>query len=284
MEFDTLFFSMMYFFETSGHFFFASSVYDIYILSAHTLSAASRVHGYVAAADDSYVLVFNHGSIIFGEFIRLHEVYTCQILVCGIHAVQILTGDMHEHRETCARAYEYSFIALFEQLVESIYFTDNHVVLNFYAHLAQTFYLCVNQLFGQTELRYSILKNAACYMKRLENRYIIACLSEVGGAGKTCGAGAYYSNLFALLRNLRYVLIAFLHSIVSTEALQTADTYGHSLLAADAFTFALRLLRAHAAAYRGQTVCLFNFIVCFDELAFLNQTDEIRYLYVYRAS
>ena len=89
-------------------------------------------------------------------------------------------------------------------------------------------------------------------MQRLEHRDLIALLGQVAGAGQTRRAGADDSHLVAVGGGLGRRLGAVGVVPVGHKPLQTADTHGVALLAADAVHLALALLRAYAAAHGGQ--------------------------------
>ena len=98
-------------------------------------------------------------------------------------------------------------------------------------------------------------------MQRLEHRDLIALLGQIAGAGQARGAGTDDSHLVAVGGGLGGRLGAVGVVPVGHKALQTADTHGIALLAADAVHFALALLRAHTAAHGGQGAGLVDHLI-----------------------
>ena len=62
---------------------------------------------------------------------------------------------------------------------------DDDVGLEVYAHLAQVFYLHVDNLVGQAEFGYAILQHTANLMKGLEDVDVVAQLGHVACKAQT---------------------------------------------------------------------------------------------------
>ena len=154
LEDDALLHCVLYFFLTCGHFFQTAAVYYVYVLGAQTLSAARRVHCNVAAADNRNACVLLDRSVAL-RLVCLHEVNSGEELVSGVNALEVLAGDIHESRQTCAGTDEDCLVALFiHQLIHRYRLTDNYVCLDINAELLHVLDLRLyNTLFRETELR-----------------------------------------------------------------------------------------------------------------------------------
>jgi len=182
---DTLFLSVMNFLCSCRKLCLTSSVYDMY-LSAKSQSCSCSIHSNVTTADNCNFLACRDRCIV--RIIEcFHEVASCQVLVCREYAACILTRDTHEHRKTCTGTDEYSLKSLiFDQLIDRCGFTDNNVCLEFNAKLFNFLDLFLNDfLFRKTELRNTVNKNTAQFMKSLEYSHIVTSFCKVTCTGKS---------------------------------------------------------------------------------------------------
>ena len=169
---------------------------------------------------------------------------------------------MHEHGQTSAGADEHGLEAvLLHQLVDGDGAAHNGVGLHLDAHGLQAVHFLLDDGLGQTELGNAVHQHAAGQMQRLKHGNLIALLGQVAGAGQTGRAGTHDSHLVAVGLGLGGSLGAVGVVPVGHKALQTTDTYGIALLAADAVHLALALLRADAAAHGGQGAGLMDHLI-----------------------
>ena len=172
-------------------------VYDVDMLCAETECSPCIIHSNVAAADDCYVAALHDGGNGIIE-ICLHEVGTGEELIGGVNALVCLAGDIHEVGKTCAGAYEYSFKALLEKLINGEGLADNDVGLNINAHSDEVVNFLLDDLLGETKLGDTIDENAACGMESFVNGNFIALSCKVACAGEAGGAGTYDSYAMAV--------------------------------------------------------------------------------------
>ena len=266
---------MLYFFLTCGHFFQTAAVYYVYVLGAQTLSAARRVHCNVAAADNRNACVLLDRSVTL-RLVCLHEVNSGEELVSGVNALEVLAGDIHESRQTCAGTDEYSLEALLEQLVDFDGASYNDVGVYLNAHSDEVVYLVLNDGLRQSELGDTVNENAACEVERFENSNVIAELSEVARAcqtGRTCADDGY----LVTIRSGNSGSLCCVRIVpVGNESLKTADSYRLALDAAYALALALGLLGTYASADSRQGAGLVDNLISALKIALLNLCDEFR--------
>ena len=121
-------------------------------IRTESLCTACSVHCNVSAAydDRSFACVDRCGAV---GLVRLHEVNSCEELVSGVNAVEVLAGDIHETRKSCARADEYGLIAfIFHEFVNRDCLADNSVCFDIYAKSLESVYLLLNDRLGKSEL------------------------------------------------------------------------------------------------------------------------------------
>ena len=103
-----LLFCMVDFLFSCRHFLSASAV-DEFDVRPHTQSRSRTIHSNVACAHNNHVFTAFYGGyrIIFVGF---HEIDSRQILVCGVHSVEVFALDFEEHGNACARAYKHRVV------------------------------------------------------------------------------------------------------------------------------------------------------------------------------
>ena len=247
---------------TGGKLLHAAAVHHIH-LGAQALGAAGGIHGHIAAADHSHLLALEvHDGGIGVGLIGLHKVDTGEELIGGIHTLEVLAGDVHEHGQACAGAHKYGLKAVFlHQLVDGDGAAHDDVGLHLHAHGLQAVHFLLHDGLGQTELGNAVHQHAAGQMQGLVHGDIVALLGQVAGAGEAGRAGADHGYLMAVRPGLFGGLGAVGVVPVGHKAFQTADTHGLALLAPDAVHLALGLLGAHTAAHSGQGAGLVDHLI-----------------------
>ena len=232
-------------------------------LSAQALGAAGGVHGHVAAAHHGHLLALQiHDGRIAVLPIGLHQVDTGQELIGGIHALQVLAGNMHEHGQTGAGADKHSLEAvLLHQLIDGDGTAHHGIGLNLYPHSLQAVHFLLDDGLGQTELGNTVHQHAAGQMQGLKHGDLIALLGQVACAGQARRAGTDDRHLMTVGSRLGSGFRAVGVVPVSHKALQTADTHRLALLTADAVHLTLALLRADAAAHGRQGAGLVDHLI-----------------------
>ena len=284
LEDDAFFLCVVNFFLTCRKLCLGTAVYNVYFLSTHTLCAASSVHCYVAAAEYSDALcVVNRRVRIF--LVCLHQVYTGQVLIRRVNAVEALTRNAHEVRQTGARAYENSLVTSSKQVVDGLGTADNKVEHELYALCLQRVDFLLYDCLRQTELRNAVHQHAAGGVQYFKYGNLVALCNQIACTGQTSRACTDNSNLVTVgCRYFDRIVGRMCHCIVSSKALQTANANRFALDAADTLALALALLRAYTTTDSRKGAGLLDLCVCFQELAFLNQGDELRNLYIYRTA
>ena len=274
-EFNPLFHCVLDFFPARGQLVHRTAIDDIDLFSAQAHGAACSVHSHVSAAHNGHAAhLLDGGWVVRAE--GLHQVHARQELVGGIHTLEVFTGDIHKVREPRAGADKHRFIAHLEQLVDGEHLADDHIGFDFNAQCFERVNLLLNNGLGQTEFRNTVDQHAARRVQRLKHRDFVslACkIARAGQAGRACAddrnfvpVGFGHDGLFGAVR----------HMPVSGKALQTADGDGFALHAANAFAFALRLLRADTTANSGQGRGLRQNLIGFFKLARFDLLDEGR--------
>ena len=185
----------------------------------------------------------------------MHQVDTCQILIGRTYAHQTFAGDIHEAGQTCTGTDKDRIIAGFHQFIDRQDLADDHIRLNVYAGIFQRLDLLLYDRLRQTEFRNAVHQYAAGNLKCLENSYLIAQPCQISGTGQTSRTAADNGNPLTVgFCCFLLAGIAMLSGVVCHKAFQTTDCNRFALLAADALTLALILLRTDTAADCRQTV------------------------------
>ena len=274
----------MYFFLTRRELFLGTTVDDMY-LGAQTQCCTRSVHGYVTSADYGYLFaVEDRGIVVLIKC--LHQVISGQELVRGEYAAGCLSRNTHKLRKSCAGSDKYSVKAfLLHQLVDGYRLSDDNVSLDLNAERFYILYLRkYDAVLRKTELRNTVYQNAACFMQRLKNSYVITQLCQVASAGQTCRTGTDDRNLLAILLCGSCRLDALLSRPVGYKTLQLTDGNCLALDTADAASLTLALLGTYTSADSRKCGRLADYAVCFCKVAFLYCADEIRNMNLYRAA
>src|SRR6266511_807910 len=251
---------------------------------AEPLRDAQAVHRGVAGADDGDVLADGDGRVLEREDVAAHEVHAGEELVRRVDLARVLAGDPDERRGARADAEEHGVVALLlEELRDGEGLADDLVRLDLHALVDELLHLAVDDLAREAEGRDAVLEHAAHHVERLVDRHVGAELHEVGGGGEAGGAGAADRDLAELLREARGRGGLRLR-VVADEALEAADADRLDLLADHALRLALRLLRADAAADRGEGVRLLDDLERAVEVADRDVLDERRDVDRHRAA
>ena len=214
----------------------------------------------------------------------MHKVGTGEVLVCAVHAGQVLARNMQEARQASAHGQVQSVEALLvEELLGVEQAAGNGVVLKVDAQLLQTVNLALNDFLGQTELGDAVGKHATAGEERLEDGDVEALASKLAGAGDAGRAGANDGDLLAVL-GLADGRATNLGGHVAHHALQLADGDSLALTAQDALALALVLLRAHAAADGRQQVVALDGLERAGPVLFADLADEAGDVDAYRAA
>ena len=137
---------------------------------------------------------------------------------------------------------------------------------------------------GKAEFGDPVFQNAARKVKRFEHGDVIAAFGKVACAGQPRGAAAHDRD-FVPVRFRFDGQIATVRVVpVCDEAFQPAYAHGLALDAAHALCLALRLLRAHPAAYRGKGTRLLYDLIRLFESAFGDFRDKLRDADLYGAA
>ena len=274
----------MDFFQTSGHFFFGTTVNDVNFFRTHSLGASCSVHSYVAAADNSNSFAMADRCVVIGN-ICFHQVDTSQVFVSGVYAYQCFAGDTHEGRQTCAGTDEYSIIThIFDDFVDGQNFADNHVCHNFYAHGREFINFFLHDRLRQTEFGDTVNQYTASCMECFENGYRIAFFCQVASTCQRRRTGTDNGNFLAVLSGFSGHFIAVCHVPVSHETFQTTDGNGFAFDGTHAFRFALTFLRTYTTADSRQSVCGSDDLISCHKVAFCYFRDEFGNAYVYGTS
>ena len=274
---------MVLLFQSGGHFGLAAAVDDVHLVGAHALCAAGGIHRDVAAADDRRCLGVQDRRVALFE-IRLHQVDAGQVFICRADALEGFAGDVHEHRKTCAGADKHSLKAHLKQLVDGQDLADDHIGHDFNALRLQFFNLIGNDSLRQTELRNTVDQNATGSVQRFKQGHRIALLGKQRRAGQAGRAGADDSDLDAVGLSLFRHGVDVLAVPVGDKALQTADRDWLALVAANAFGFALRLLRTDTAGKGGQRIGIGDDLISLFKVALSNFMDKLRDMNINRAA
>ena len=215
----------------------------------------------------------------------MHQVAARQQLVRGEHAVQRLAGNPHEARVARAGADEHRLEPhLLDHLLDAEQPPDQRIALEAHAELRQLLDLRVHDRIRQAEVGDAVLEHAARLVEGLVHRDVATCLGHVGGAGHAGGAGAHDADAESAGLDVRDVGPAFLDREVADPALQPPDRHGFEGLAHRADALALALLRADAAADRGQQVGGRDHVIRTPVVTLGDLLNEVRNRDVYRTT
>ena len=195
-----------------------------------------------------------------GPVVGLHEVGAREVLVRAEHADEVLSGHLHELGQARARAHEDRVEAVLrKEGVELARAAHEEVELEAHAHGREDARLGADQVLGQAELGDAVYHDAAGLLEGLVDDDLVPLPPDVHGAGEARGTRADDGDPLAGRVAGRGSLGAARGALpIGDETLEAADLHGlfHRLqrLAEGAGRLALALLRADAAADRGQEV------------------------------
>ena len=186
-ELDTFLLGMMHLFDTCRHLFFGAAVDDHRPLGTETLGGTDGIHGGVSTTDDRYVLSVEQRCV--GRRVgSVHEVDTGQVFVAGEDAVEVLSGYIHESRQTCSGTNKDTLEALLLQFFDRDGLTDDGVCMELYTECTQAVDLFIDDRVRQTELRDAVFEYTADLMQRLEDVHFVTVFGGIaceGQAGRT---------------------------------------------------------------------------------------------------
>ncbi len=274
---------MMDLFVPGGHLHPAAAVHD-FGLRPQPQRGTGGVHGHVAAADGDHFLAADGCRAVLGKTEGFHQVGAGEILVGGVDADQVLTGDFHELGQSGPRADEHH-VVIGKQLLDADSHPDDHVQTKLHAQGLQVVDLGQDHLLGQAELRDTVHQHATGQVQRLENSYLVAQLDQVPGHGQPGGTGAHHRHLLPGVRcHLRDLDLAGVALVIGGEPLQTADTHRVPFLGQHALDLALGLLGAHPAGHGRQRVFFSQLPGRLHKLAFFDQLDKTGNVDTHRAA
>src|ERR1700675_1316912 len=278
---------MLHFFSTGGHFGLAAAIENKSLAGAEAKSGADRVQCRVSAADDGYVFPgeIDHGFVVEGKFVRVHEIDAREEFVGGVDAIEVLARNSHELRQTGAGANEDSVKAFFlHQFVNSDGASDYHVGLEFHTHGAHVIDLLANDLLGEAELGNTVNQHSADFVQGFEDVDPVALLDEVAGDREAGGAAADDGHFLAGRRSfLNFVEVEMLLFVVGDEALEVTDAEGLNLFSHQAAALAMIFLRADASGDGGEHVVFPNLGGGAEEVPGHDQLHEVSDLHAHGA-
>ena len=197
-EFNAFFLCMMDFFVSCRHFFFGTSVNNVYMLCTESFCTSCGVHGNITASDNCNASAVLDRCIIFFS-VSLHKVDSCEVFVCRINTGKILAFDTHEWRKACTCSDKYGIEAhIVDKLVDCENTADNHVCFNLNATGNKSVYFVLNDFLGKSEFGNTVYKNASRNMECFENSYLIAFFCKIACTSETWRTWADNSHIFAV--------------------------------------------------------------------------------------
>ena len=212
-----------------------------------------------------------------------HQVDAREVLVGRVDALEVLAGDVEEHRQAGAVGDE-DGVVVGGDLVDGDGAPDDDVALDLHAQMAQVLDLAVDDRLGQTELGDAVAKHAAGVVQGLEDVHLVAHAGQLAGGREAARAGADDGDAEAGLRGRRRLGRHVLRRPVGHEALQPADGHRLALLAAHADALALDLLRADAAGGGRQRVVHAQDLGRLGEVALGHGLEELGDAHAHRAA
>jgi len=274
-ELNTLLLRMVHFLATRRHFVFTAAVHDVHLVGPHAPRRAGRVHGRVAATHHGNALSQIHGGLLAREVESLHQIYAGEKLVCAAHAVEVLTGDIHEHGRARTGCQEDGAVIIGQKFVDGDGTAHQRVQGKLHAHGAQFRDFFLHDGLRQAELGDAVNQHAARLVERFKNCNRMPQLREMTRRRETrrprpdnrhLASGRLHLHAF---NGQRIAPLEIRH-----EPLQRADRHRLALLAHHAHAFALVLLRTNTPANAGQAVRRADALDGAGEIALGNLADE----------
>ena len=120
----------------------------------------------------------------------VHEVDAGQVFVAGEDAVEVLSGDIHEARQTGSGTDEDTLEALLFEFFDGDGLADDGVCMELYTEGAQAVDLFVHDSVRQTELGDAVFEHTADLMQRLEDMHFVTVFGGIAGKCQSGRTGA----------------------------------------------------------------------------------------------
>ena len=274
VEFDAFLLRVVHFFDAARALGLGAPVDAVDLFGAEPLADAGGVHRGIAGADHSDAPPERQGRVMAG-IARAHHVAAGEQLVRRQHVVERIAGDAHELGIARAGADEDGVKPhLADHLLDREQPPDERVALELHPELAQVVDFSVDHLVGQPEVGNAVAQHAAGHVEGLVYRDFAPGLGHVGRARHPGRARADDADPEAARLDVGDVGPALLDRHVADEALEAADGDRLQALADGAGAFALRFLRADAAADGGEQVGVGDDIVGAPEILLPDLPDE----------
>ncbi len=193
-------------------------------------SDSGGVHSDVSASDYGHFLADLYRGVVFREPVGLHQVGARQELVGRVHAVEVLSGDIHKHGQTGSGRDEHrveSVVA--EHLLDGAGLADHVAFMHMHAELAQVIDLALDDALGKPEFGNAVNEHAAGLVKGLEDMHFVSEHAHIGGDCQPRGACADDCDFETCSRgNLRDRHFPHRRFVVRHEAFEAA--YRHRLV------------------------------------------------------
>ena len=194
---------------------FQADEFDLF--EADPSGRPGHVDGHVTAADHDDA--FSLGRLPFAEAQIPQEVHALE------DPVQVRTGDGKRISAVKSHSQVDGLVPLLEEVFDAVFLIDGMIELQFRTELRDVFDFLVEHLGGQTIVRDTDPKHAACDRKRFENRRVIAFPSQVIRRGQTGGTRSDDRDLLVLVVDLWDLPTVDIH-LVGHVAFERADRDG----------------------------------------------------------
>ena len=155
---------MLNFFLTGRYFLCTTTIYNIYFLCTKSLSRSCCIHRYVTGTDNGNTLADLDRCWNFALLITLHQIDTCQELICGIYAKQVLARNAKEVWKSGTRSKKYCVKSACKQIIHGQRTSDYNICLKIYTKICNILQFLCNQRLRKTELRNTIAQHATSLM------------------------------------------------------------------------------------------------------------------------
>ena len=282
-EYDAFYLCVLYLLTPCRQFLITAAIHDTNLIRTKPQGTSCGIHSHIPTAHNDHVLTFFDGSVIFRELIRLHEIYTCQKLIRGIHAIEVLTIDSHEIWQSCTGSKE-DRIELIFQFIDGLDLSDNVTGFHINAKLPDIIHLFLNYIFGKPELWNTVDQHSSCRMQCLEHSNFMSCLCKIRCSRKSGRSRPYNSDTLTCGCCTLWCLDTFFELIVGTESLKSPDRNRLFLFAEYTIHFALRLLWTNTSTNSRQTVRFLDLVNGTIKIRCFHTFDKCRNIDIYRAS
>ena len=189
--------------------------------------------------------------------------------------------------QTGAGSHKYSIKAqLIHQLIYGIKPAYNAVHFNGNTHLLEVFHFALNNLvLWQTEFRNAIGKHTTSHMQGLKNGYLVSLTGQITGTSQSSRTSTYHGHLLGIRCKLDWLdFLILVQLIISYKALQTANSYGLTLMGQYTVLFTLVFLWAYPTTYCRQGAGLLDNVNGTVIIPFLDFADKGRNIDIYRTA